>query len=374
MQKLLLIISLFSATSIYAQTPFDSFDTSMAKIPIYKSETPQKYKIEIVGGNPLVKYVELDVDKRTLGYFDKDNKMIASAIIKNNEVKFLSVDPLTKNYPWNSTYAFAENDVIRSIDLDGLEKFIVTRSVDNRGKLVGVEIMSFQDEKGNYRDNEMYKTSPKLKKADVYVITENVNTNRQVGNVKYQDALTKEQQIVVDKYNTKKKVANLISANEASRQFNFKESNDGDFIGKEWNDGFDNTAKIDLNTNVQLNFAPSSGSYANSTEERKLSGVGSTLKLFPASTAILTGNGGTDVGNPTNAPLGGGAAALNDPAQLNGTRVTTGVLLNARATTVKESLNKGYGIDKSRLTTQPGTVTGNPSGRNVNVQVSGTKL
>jgi RHS repeat-associated protein len=36
--------------------------------------------------------------------------------------KFLSVDPLTKEYPWNSTYAFAENDVIRSIDLDGLEK------------------------------------------------------------------------------------------------------------------------------------------------------------------------------------------------------------------------------------------------------------
>lgn len=38
--------------------------------------------------------------------------------------KFLSVDPLMKDYPWNSTYAFAENDVIRSIDLDGLEKVL----------------------------------------------------------------------------------------------------------------------------------------------------------------------------------------------------------------------------------------------------------
>lgn len=36
--------------------------------------------------------------------------------------RFLSVDPLFKGYPWNSTYAYAENDVIRSIDLDGLEK------------------------------------------------------------------------------------------------------------------------------------------------------------------------------------------------------------------------------------------------------------
>ena len=38
--------------------------------------------------------------------------------------KFLSIDPYLKDYPWNSTYAFAENDVIRNIDLDGLEKVL----------------------------------------------------------------------------------------------------------------------------------------------------------------------------------------------------------------------------------------------------------
>ncbi|EJF54853.1 RHS repeat-associated core domain protein [Saprospira grandis DSM 2844] len=36
--------------------------------------------------------------------------------------KFLSVDPLAKSFPWNSCYAFAEGDVVRSVDLDGLEK------------------------------------------------------------------------------------------------------------------------------------------------------------------------------------------------------------------------------------------------------------
>ncbi|MFD2920404.1 LamG-like jellyroll fold domain-containing protein [Terrimonas rubra] len=36
--------------------------------------------------------------------------------------KFLSVDPLEKEYPWNSVYAFAENEPISSIDLDGLER------------------------------------------------------------------------------------------------------------------------------------------------------------------------------------------------------------------------------------------------------------
>ncbi len=38
--------------------------------------------------------------------------------------RFLSVDPLTKSYPSNTPYSFAENDGIRNLDLDGLEKVI----------------------------------------------------------------------------------------------------------------------------------------------------------------------------------------------------------------------------------------------------------
>jgi hypothetical protein len=44
--------------------------------------------------------------------------------------KFLSVDPLSKSYPWNSAYAFAENDVIRSVDLDGMERKVVIHWVE----------------------------------------------------------------------------------------------------------------------------------------------------------------------------------------------------------------------------------------------------
>lgn len=42
--------------------------------------------------------------------------------------KFLSVDPLTKSYPWYTPYQFAGNMPIWAIDLDGLEEQIV---VDN---------------------------------------------------------------------------------------------------------------------------------------------------------------------------------------------------------------------------------------------------
>ena len=37
--------------------------------------------------------------------------------------KFLSVDPLTKSYPWYTPYQFAGNKPIRFIDLDGLEEY-----------------------------------------------------------------------------------------------------------------------------------------------------------------------------------------------------------------------------------------------------------
>ncbi len=40
--------------------------------------------------------------------------------------RFLSVDPLASEYPWNSSYAFAENKVIAGKDLEGREFFITT--------------------------------------------------------------------------------------------------------------------------------------------------------------------------------------------------------------------------------------------------------
>lgn len=39
--------------------------------------------------------------------------------------KFLSVDPITKNYPMLTPYQFASNTPIQAIDLDGLEAFYV---------------------------------------------------------------------------------------------------------------------------------------------------------------------------------------------------------------------------------------------------------
>ena len=46
-------------------------------------------------------------------------------------IRFWSVDPLAKEYPWNSPYAYAENRMIDGTDLEGLEW------ADKTGKALG---------------------------------------------------------------------------------------------------------------------------------------------------------------------------------------------------------------------------------------------
>jgi hypothetical protein len=44
--------------------------------------------------------------------------------------RFFALDPLTKQYPWNSPYAFSENSVIQYIELEGLEKRLAKLPTD----------------------------------------------------------------------------------------------------------------------------------------------------------------------------------------------------------------------------------------------------
>jgi RHS repeat-associated protein len=56
--------------------------------------------------------------------------------------KFLSVDPLTANYPWYTPYQFAGNKPINSIDLDGLEEY---ETYDAYAKAKGKDALKVMD-------------------------------------------------------------------------------------------------------------------------------------------------------------------------------------------------------------------------------------
>ena len=54
--------------------------------------------------------------------------------------RFLTVDPLTKGYPWYTPYQFAGNKPIVAIDLDGLEEYIAQYKFSN-GKATMIEML-----------------------------------------------------------------------------------------------------------------------------------------------------------------------------------------------------------------------------------------
>lgn len=53
--------------------------------------------------------------------------------------RFMSVDPLQSNFPWNSPYAFAENRVIDGRELEGLEVVLVNKQRDPMVYNVGIK-------------------------------------------------------------------------------------------------------------------------------------------------------------------------------------------------------------------------------------------
>jgi RHS repeat-associated protein len=58
--------------------------------------------------------------------------------------RFLSVDPISSNYPWNSPYAYAENRPIDGIDLEGLEYLKADEArIQVTGGLVKLKISNF---------------------------------------------------------------------------------------------------------------------------------------------------------------------------------------------------------------------------------------
>ncbi len=85
-------------------------------------------------------------------------------------VRFKSVDPLTKSYPWYTPYQFAGNKPISCIDLDGLEELWVTNNCFAPFDLFGAGLLGSGPSFGSYSgdgenrkfgDGGTYRTSGK---------------------------------------------------------------------------------------------------------------------------------------------------------------------------------------------------------------------
>ncbi len=88
--------------------------------------------------------------------------------------RFLSVDPLTKEYPWYTPYQFAGNKPIESIDLDGAEEIHYTMTLNNDGTT-----------KLTYTGAKVY--NPKPTGFWGFLNWFNINKNRRVENMRIKE-------------------------------------------------------------------------------------------------------------------------------------------------------------------------------------------
>lgn len=74
--------------------------------------------------------------------------------------RFLSVDPLSAEFAWNSTYAFSENRVIDAIELEGLEAYVLTQIRNEDGSFESSSLV-WNETASPLADGQLYYTEIK---------------------------------------------------------------------------------------------------------------------------------------------------------------------------------------------------------------------
>lgn len=122
MKKLSLYTVLFCATlnTLQAQNPFASIGKTTKPMLTLSNGRYEEFfendSIRQVGS------VMVNIRTEKIVAF-VDRKEQANKLHSQSTSRFLSLDPLARNFPWNSPYSYAENGPIEAIDLDGLERF-----------------------------------------------------------------------------------------------------------------------------------------------------------------------------------------------------------------------------------------------------------
>jgi len=237
--------------------------------------------------------------------------------------RFLSVDPLFRDFSWNSPYSFAENDVISCIDLDGLEKY----------KVIG--------------DMLYYNSDP----------------NRDVN----KDVIYPKTGVIKDKFDNKdeKKAAEILEASKEPYKWGVtikrttasdteKKATDSDTHNKLDTDKKIKEAakKAGVPPSVDIVFEGGKAKILDEPDAKsQLKVLAKFLKNHPEVNVDIKGN----VKQTWYAPeTGSGPDAINQPS--NTPNQTVGQLMQACADAIKDILVKEYGIDPARIKTGTGAV------------------
>ncbi|MBK7444129.1 MAG: hypothetical protein IPI65_22130 [Bacteroidetes bacterium] len=277
--------------------------------------------------------------------------------------KFLSTDPLSRNYPWYTPYQFAGNKPIVAIDLDGLEEYVVHNIYNGDGILIEIRVFSYSDVNGKAQDMKIYESNPHFQSGHKVAVVKTFEDGTGIGEPTYQDELTTTQ-------------SNILKSRQVINR-TLSESSNSQSEGDGWNgwktknfvSGEFTYSVMQTTITIAPQFERSSDNYKPG-EESKVDPLGQILLIAQDATVTLSGNGGTDEGRAREVILGTGPDVMNQPTTLNGKSSTTGGVLIARAERVKNTLVTKYFYRAEQIITQTGYLGGHPTDRTVSAQIS----
>jgi RHS repeat-associated protein len=244
--------------------------------------------------------------------------------------KFLSVDPLFRDFAWNSPYAFAENDVISCIDLDGLEKYKVGKG----------DFMYFNTDPS--RDDSKAVMYPDGTIKDKF---DNIDEEKAANALEYFNAngvnKGKGNPVQIQR-TTASDVEDKVKITETHKKTDTKE------VIKAA------AKKAGVPPSVKINFETKKAKIIDDADAKsQLAKLAKFLKNNPSANVVIKGNTIAAPGEIT----GGGKDALNQKIA-PGESKTNGELMLERAGAVKDILVNDYGIKGSRIKTGTGVNNG----------------
>ena len=273
--------------------------------------------------------------------------------------KFLSVDPLSPDYPWYTPYQFAGNKPIQCIDLDGLEEHVVIQHLDE-GAVTTISIFTYKDAEGNILDQDVRLKRGKSKRVgrkvtESKILVVNVSSN---GKVSYEGRSTfsKLQKFVYDNVEDEQGLKGgrisfhgLEGNPEATRlqereyiEYNFLGAIDAEFrFMGDGNNLIDNSSVDKLRGKVKENllYQRKESAELNSTNFEKLAEF---LAINPDKKLLISGV------TPASATEKGkyGGYYIDGVLKPEATGLD---LANARAQAIIDKLVNDFSIDRSRL-------------------------
>ncbi len=133
-QITLTIIAIVCSLTSIAQKPFKEIgkDNEVKMVTLSNGQFMEFFNYDTLRQ---IGTVIFNTNTQKVQYFIPENDTIMAYLEKLNEnlltSRFMSIDPLARQFPFYTPYQFAGNSPIAAIDMDGMESFIATKNFKN---------------------------------------------------------------------------------------------------------------------------------------------------------------------------------------------------------------------------------------------------